>query len=105
MEIVSLVISCIMMLIGVLTFVLTQIHNGKKDLTDKQQEKADINASLAELNFITKSINTTTNDIKADVKALSADVNSIDKRVYKVESEQQTMWRRIDELKEKQAHG
>ena len=50
---------------------------------------------------MSKNINSNVTDIKADVKALNNTVNEVDKRITMVEKEQETMWIRIDELKEK----
>ena len=99
-DIITLVVSCIMMIVGVTTFIINITRAGKADNDAKQKSENEMRASLLELNLMTKNINTTTNDIKADVKALNANVNDIDLRVSLVEKEQKTMWNKIDELKE-----
>ena len=100
-SIISLCFSGIMMIVGVVTFVISRIREGKKDIEDENKDKEDMKSSLLELSYLTKTINQTTNDIKTDVKSLSSTMNEIDKRVLKLESEQATMWRRIDEVKDR----
>ena len=100
-SIISLCFSGIMMIVGVVTFVISRIREGKKDIEDENKNKEDMKSSLLELSYLTKTINQTTNDIKTDVKSLSSNMNEIDKRVLKLESEQATMWRRIDEVKDR----
>lgn len=99
-SIISLVVSCIMMVVGVSTFIINNIRNSKAD-NDKQNEiNNELKSSLLKVSLMTENINSTTNDIKADVKSLSNSINDIDTRVTCIEKEQQTMWIRIDELKE-----
>ena len=100
-SIIGLCFSGVMMIVGVVTFIISRLREGKHDLVEESKDKEEMKASLLELKIITKTINQNTTDIKADVKSLSTDMNSIDKRVYKLENEQETVWRRIDELKEK----
>lgn len=100
-SITSLIVSCIMMVVGVSTFIINNIRNSRADEDKLNTKNDEMKSSLLELNLMTKNINTTTNDIKADVKSLTKNVNDIDTRVTLVEREQQAMWNRIDELKEK----
>lgn len=100
-SIISLCFSGIMMIVGVVTFVISRIREGKKDIEDENKDKEEMKSSLLELSYLTKTINQTTNDIKTDVKSLSSNMNEIDKRVFKLENEQATMWRRLDEVKDK----
>jgi len=99
--IISLVVSCIMMVVGVSTFIITQSRNQKSDIEKENSVRDEMKSSLLELNLMTHNINSTTNDIKADVKSLTKNVNDIDTRMALVEREQKAMWNRIDEIKEK----
>lgn len=100
-SIISLCFSGIMMIVGVVTFVISRIREGKNDIEEENKDKEDMKSSLLELSYLTKTINQTTNDIKTDVKSLSSNMNDIDKRVIRLENEQANMWRRIDEVKGK----
>lgn len=100
--IISLIVSCIMMVVGVSTFIITQSRNQKSDIEKENSVRDEMKSSLLELNLMTHNINATTNDIKAEVKSLTKNVNDIDTRMALVEREQKAMWGRIDELKEKQ---
>jgi chromosome segregation ATPase len=100
-SIISLCFSGIMMIVGVVTFVISRIREGKNDIEEENKDKEDMKSSLLELSYLTKTINQTTNDIKTDVKSLSSNMNEIDKRVIRLENEQATMWRRLDEVKDK----
>lgn len=99
--IISLIVSCIMMMVGVSTFIITQARNQKTDIEKENSIKDEMKSSLLELNLLTQNINATTNDIKADVKTLTGNVNDINTRVVLLEREQKEMWRRIGEVKEK----
>lgn len=99
--IISLIVSCIMMMVGVSTFIITQSRNQKSDIEKENSIKDEMKSSLLELNLLTQNINATTKDIKADVKSLTGNVNDINTRVVLIEREQKEMWRRIDEVKEK----
>ena len=98
--IISLVVSCIMMVVGVSTFIITQSRNQKSDIEKENSVRDEMKSSLLQLNLTTQNINSTTNDIKADVKSLTKNVNDIDTRMALVEREQKAMWNRIDEIKE-----
>lgn len=97
----SLIISCIMMLVGVITFIINMIRNSRHDLEEHNKAKDDMKASLLELNLMTKSISHSTDDIKLEVKALTKNVSDINTRCSLIEKEQENMWHRIDEIKEK----
>ena len=104
-NIISLVVSCIMMIVGVTTFIVNVVRNSRADEKAQNAVTDEMKSSLLKLNLMTENINSTTNDIKADVKSLNKNINDIDTRVTLVEKEQQTMWIRIDELKEKNKNG
>lgn len=104
MNVVSIISVCfggISLVVSFILFVRTLTRDSKETLEAQANRNDKINASLLELNLMTKNINATTNDIKADIKALNFNMNEVEKRVSMVEKEQETMWIRIDELKEK----
>ncbi len=104
MSVVSIISVCfggISLVVSFILFVRTLTRDSKETLEAQASRNDKINASLLELNLMSKNINSNVADIKADVKALSNTVNEVDKRITMVEKEQETMWIRIDELKEK----
>lgn len=104
MNVVSIISVCfggISLVVSFILFVRTLTRDSKETLEAQATRNDKINASLLELNLMTKSINSNVTDIKADVKALGNTVNEVDKRISMVEKEQEAMWIRIDELKEK----
>lgn len=104
MNVVSIISVCfggISLVVSFILFVRTLTRDSKETLEAQATRNDKINASLLELNLMSKNINSNVTDIKADVKALNTNVNEVEKRVSLVEKEQETMWIRIDELKEK----
>lgn len=104
MNVVSIISVCfggISLVVSFILFVRTLTRDSKETLEAQATRNDKINASLLELNLMSKNINSNVTDIKADVKALNNTVNEVDKRITMVEKEQETMWIRIDELKEK----
>ena len=97
----SLVISCIMMLVGVITFIINMIRNSRHDLEEHNKAKDDMKASLLELNLMTKNINRTTDDIKAEIRTINKSVSDFDCRISVIKNEQENMWHQIDAIKEK----
>lgn len=100
-SIISLIVSCVMMVVGVATFIITQVRHSSEEKEKQNKAEDEMKSQLAELSFLSRSIDTTTSDIKADVKGLSKSMNDMDTRVTLIEKEQETMWKRIDEVKEK----
>ena len=87
-------------MVSIIIFIRTISRESKKDWESHNAAKDEIRASLMKLSMITDNINQTTSDIKADMKTLSSSVNDMDGRLIKVEIEQATIWKRIDEMKE-----
>ena len=101
-SIISLVISCIMMVVGVSTFIINNVRNSRENERARDSVTDEMKTTLLRLNLTTENINSTTKDIKADVKSIDASISAIETRVALVEKEQASMWNRIGELKEKQ---
>lgn len=79
-------------------------HNTKKDekneLTEELQKISDINTSLLKVNMKLDQVCATTNETRTDIKAMKDDMSKVDKRVTVLENTMETVWVRIDELKE-----
>ena len=75
-ELLSLIISSVMMVVGVTTFIISLTRNSKKE-----------------------GVNTNVKEIKSEIKNLSVNLQEIDKRLTTVEANLKTAFMRIDELK------
>lgn len=99
-SIISVVFGGVSLLVAIVVFIRTISRESKKDWEAHARVKDEMKASLLELSLMTKNINNTTNDIKTDLKNLSGSVSDMDSRLIKVELEQASIWKRIDEMKE-----
>lgn len=85
--------------------ILTFNRNGKKDerneLTEELQKISDINTSLLKVNLKLDQVCATTNETRSDIKSMKDDMSKVEKRVTVLEKTMETVWVRIDELKEK----
>lgn len=88
--------------------ILTFHKNGKKDekneLTEELQKISDINTSLLKVNLKLDQVCATTNETRTDIKSMRDDMAKVDKRVTVLEKTMETVWVRIDELKEAVKH-
>lgn len=100
-SIISVCFGGISLIASLILFVRTINKDTKTEFQNQADKNDKINSQLLELNLMTKAINNTTNDIKADVKSLNTNVNDINTRLVIVEKEQNTMWKKFDEIKEK----
>lgn len=99
-SIISVCFGGISLLVSLVLFIRTIARESKKDWENQTKDKDEMKASLLELSLMTKNINSTTNDIKLDMKTLGANMKEMDTRLTRVESNQDSLWRRIDEIKE-----
>ena len=95
-------------LISLIVAVLTFLRNGKKDerneITEELQKINDINTSLLKVDLKLDQVCSTTNETRTDIKSMRDDMGKIDKRVTVLEKTMETVWVRIDELKEAVKH-
>lgn len=99
-EIISTVISGIMMVVGVTTFIVAQSRTGKKEAEEDEREYASLKEGILKANIKLDSVCGTMNEIRNDVKALTDRVGGLDTRISVVEKDMQTAFMRIDELRE-----
>lgn len=99
-SIISVCFGGISLLVSLVLFIRTIARESKKDWENQTKDKDEMKASLLELSLMTKNINSTTNDIKLDMKTLGANMKEMDTRLTRVETNQDSLWKRIDEMKE-----
>lgn len=99
-SIISVCFGGISLLVSLVLFIRTIARESKKDWENQTKDKDEMKASLLELSLMTKNINSTTNDIKLDMKTLGANMKEMDTRLTRVETNQDSLWKRIDEIKE-----
>lgn len=89
------------LVVSFILFIRTLTRDNKEAMEIQADRNDRINAQLLELNIMSRDIKQSVSDIKTDIKAINANMNEVEKRVSVIENEQTTIWKRIDELKEK----
>lgn len=91
-------------LISLVIVILTFARNGKKEqkaeFTEDAQRINSIKESLLKANIKLDQVCSTTVETRSDIKAMNENLNSVEKRVSILEKTIDTVWIRIDELKE-----
>lgn len=99
----SLVISAVMMIVGVTTFIITQVRTSKKDVEASERQLNGIREDVIAVRMKLEEVNSTVTETKTDVKNLTTNLSEIDKRLTRVEENLKTAFIRIDELKKGKA--
>lgn len=93
---------------GFIVAVVTLSRNGRKDRKAEFVEEFtkihDIEQSLVRVNTKLDQLCTLTTETRAEIKSMNSGIHELDKRITSLENTQETMWRRIDELKAKIGH-
>lgn len=95
--------SLITLIIVILTFARTGKKDYKQDITEESAKMHDIDRSLTKVNTKLDQLCNTTVETRADIKAMAQNLSAMEKRVTIIETQLETVWKRIDELK-KAAH-
>lgn len=82
---VSPIVSAIMMIISVASFVKKKNKDTKEELIVENNKFDDINTSLLKANMKLDQVCSTTNETRTDIKVLTKDMNNLDKRVSNLE--------------------
>mgnify|MGYP007104054434 CR=1 FL=1 len=98
-SIASLCFSGVMMVVGVVTFIITNVRNTKKDTTTNERQFMGIREDLLMLKLKIEEISSSVNDTRATVKDMSTSVGEIDKRLIITENSLKTAFFRIDEMR------
>ena len=87
---------------------ITLVRNGKKDYRQEYAEESskitEIEKSLSSVNAKLEQLCTTSVETRADIKAMNKNWLEVEKRVTKIETQLESVWKRIDELKDKIVH-
>lgn len=87
---------------------VTLARNGKKDMKAEYAEEStkihEIEQSLTRICTKLDALQNTMQETRSDVKAMNGGFQELDKRLSKVESDMNTMWKRYDELKGRVEH-
>ena len=87
---------------------VTLARNGKKDMKAEYVEESskihEIEQSLTRIDTKLDNLQNTMQDTRKDVKTANSGYQELDKRLSKMETEFNTMWKRYDELKGKVEH-
>lgn len=94
-------ISLITLIIVILTFARSGKKDYKQDLNEESAKMHDIDRSLTKVNTKLDQLCNTTVETRADIKAMSQNLYLMEKRVTVIETQLETVWKRIDELKER----
>lgn len=83
--VISLCFSGVMMIIGVLTFILSQARASRKQMAEDDRELDSLREGILKANMKLDTVCATTNETRTDIKALYVDLNTMDKRVTIIE--------------------
>ena len=88
------------MLVGLSTFIITQVRAGKKDITEAEQEQASLREGIFKANMKLDQLCATTNETRADIKAMSQILSEHGESIAVIRRDLETAFMRIDELRE-----
>lgn len=93
-------ISLITLIIVILTFARSGKKEYKENINEESAKMHDIDRSLTKVNTKLDQLCNTTVETRADIKAMSQNMSLVERRVTIIETQLETVWKRIDELKE-----
>lgn len=99
-EILALVISGVMLLLSVVTFIINSVRTSKKDVVNSESRLNDINQSLLKANLKLDQVCTIISDMRTDVKAMQNKQMEHTEQIARLEQSVATAFLRIDELRE-----
>lgn len=100
-SIISVCFGGVSLIVSFILFVRTLNRDSKENMEEQASRNDKINASLLKQSLMLENITQNVGDIKTEIKSINTNINDVEKRVSLIESEQKTMWIRVDELKEK----
>ena len=93
--------SLITLIVVILTFARTGKKEYKQDINEESAKMHDIDRSLTKVNTKLDQLCNTTVETRTDIKAMSRNISETERRVTIIETQMETVWKRIDELKER----
>lgn len=97
---IALVISGVVCVINLVTFIIGRKKDSTQTVTQELLKFDGIKESLLKANMKLDQVCTTTTETQAEIKAMNIRLIEMDKRITIVENDQQSIWHRIDELKD-----
>lgn len=96
----ALIISLVLCVLNVVTFAIARKKDNKEDVTANLLKFDGINQALLKANMKLDQVCATTSETRSDIKSMGTQVADLDKRIARIEENEKTMWRRLDELRE-----
>lgn len=103
-SVISIVISATMMIIAIVTLSRNGRKDRKNEYVEESQKIESIKESLLKANLKLDQVCATTVETRSDIKAMNEYMNKVEKRVTILEKTMETVWVRIDELKDAVKH-
>ncbi|MBR3360875.1 MAG: hypothetical protein IKG39_06025 [Lachnospiraceae bacterium] len=97
-------ISLVCMIITIITFAKNGRKDQKAEYAEESQKIESIKESLLKANLKLDQVCATTVETRSDIKAMNEYMNKVEKRVTILEKTMETVWIRIDELKDAVKH-
>jgi len=98
-SIISLCFSGVMMIIGVTTFIITNVRAGKKDTAEQVKAQASLKEGIFKANMKLDQLCATTNETRADIKGMTQILNEHGESIAVIKRDLETAFMRIDELR------
>lgn len=98
--VISLSFSGVMMIIGVSTFIITQVRAGKKETQEEGHEKAALKEGIFKANMKLDQLCATTNETRSDIKSMTQMLNEHGESIAVIKRDLETAFMRIDELRQ-----
>ena len=102
--IISLLFSGAMFVIAIVTLSRNGRKDRKADYVEDAKKIDSIKESLTKANVKLDTICTTMTETRTDIKAMNENIRSVENRVSILESQLESVWVRIDEIKGKVEH-
>lgn len=99
-ETLALIISGVMLLLSVITFIINSIRTSRKDVVASESRLNEINQSLLKVNLKLDQVCNTTADIKTEVRTMQNKQIEHTEQIAKMEQNIATAFIRIDEIRD-----
>jgi peptidoglycan hydrolase CwlO-like protein len=99
-ELIKTGISAIAMIVGVTTFILAQVRNGKTDIKEDEKELSEMRSGIFKANMKLDQVCATTNETRADIKAMNKTLAEHGEEIAVIKRDLKTAFNRIDEVRE-----
>ena len=97
--VIAVIISGVVCILNLVSFIITRNKDTKATVTEDMLKMDGIKESLLKVNMKLDQVCATTAETRADIKAMGTQVNELEKQVVLIKQNEETMWKRIDELR------